>query len=238
MADEKRRLYHRYRAGEAMICGLLDDYAFFVWGLIELYEATFNLKYLKNALKFNQYMMEHFWDAEKGAFYSTSDECEKLLVRQKIGYDGAIPSGNSVAKLNLLRLARITANSELESKAFQVGEAFSKSLKNSPSSHTQFLVALDFAFRSNYEVVIVGDLNSDDTKEMLAALRRNYIPNMVVIHRPVQEKLDILSICPFIENMGPVGEKATAYVCHDYTCELPTNDVDKMLELLDAKKTG
>ena len=126
----------------------------------------------------------------------------------------------------------------LETKAFQVGEAFSKSLKTSPSSHTLFLVGLDFAFGPNYEVVIVGDLNSDETKEMLAALRRNYIPNMVVIHRPIQEKPDILSICPFIKNMGPVEQKATAFVCHDYICELPTNDIDKMLELLGAKKMG
>jgi uncharacterized protein YyaL (SSP411 family) len=238
MADEKKRLYHRFRDGEALITGFLDDYAFFVWGLLELYETTFNIKYLRYALEFNQYMIEHFWDDENGGFYSTSDDGESLLVRQKVGYDGAIPSGNSVAMLNLLRLARITANSELESKASQVGLAFSKNLKTSPSSHTQFLVALDFAFGPSYEAVIVGDPNSDDTKEMVAALRRNFIPNMVVIHRPIEEDTEILSISPFIKNMMAIEEKATVFVCHDHSCELPTNDINKMLELLDAKKIG
>ncbi len=236
MTAEKKRLYHRYRDGETIISGFLEDYAFFVWGLLELYEATFEVKYLNYALEFNRYMIEHFWDAENGGLYSTSDDGESLLVRQKVGYDGAIPSGNSVAMLNLLKLARITANSDLERKASEVIKTFSKSLKNSPSSHTQFLVALDFAFGPSFEVVIAGDIDSNDAKEMLDVLRKSYVPNKVVINRPIEEEPEILSISPFIKNMKAIEGKATAYVCHDYSCELPTIDIGKMLELLDLKK--
>lgn len=235
MTDEKKRLYHRFRDGETLISGFIEDYTFLVWALLELYEATFEVKYLRYALEFNRYTIEHFWDVENGGFYSTSDDGENLLVRQKVGYDGAIPSGNSVAALNLLKLARITGNSDFENKASEVVKAFSKSLKNSPSSHTQFLAALDFMFGPSFEVIIAGDISSNDTKEMLDALRKSYVPNKVVIHRPIEDEPEILSISPFIKNMNAIEGKATAYVCHDYSCELPTTDIGKMLELLDVK---
>ncbi len=117
-------LLHRYRDGESGLPAHVDDYAFFVWGLIELYEASFDVSYLQAALKLNAYMLEHFWDPKSGGFYFTSDEGTELPVRKKEIYDSATPSGNSVAALNLLRLARMTAGPELERKAERVGEAF------------------------------------------------------------------------------------------------------------------
>jgi hypothetical protein len=236
MEDEKTGLLHRFRKDEASIAGFIDDHAFFVWGLLELYQSTFDVKYLNYAIKLNRYMLEHFWDNKNGGLYSTSHEAENLFVRQKAGYDGAIPSGNSVAMLNLLKLSRITGNSEFEKKAWEIAQVFSRSISSSPSSHTHFLAALDFAFGPSYEVIVCGDLKSDDTKEMLDALRDSYVPNMVLIHRPKDEEQGILSISPFTKDMILKNGKATAYVCQNFSCNFPTNDIEKMIELLNVKK--
>jgi len=236
MVDHENCLFHRYREGEAAIFGFLDDYTFYVWGLLELYETTFEVKYLQKAIEFNQYTIEHFWDKENGGFYTTSDSAESLLVRQKVSYDGAIPSGNSVAMLNLLRLARICGDNKLETKSAELGKAFSKDINNLPSSHTQLLAAFDFVFGPSFEVVIVGDLDSADMKKMIRALRENYTPNKVVIHRPLEKSPDITKISPFTKDMNPIDNKATAYVCQNYSCNQPTKDPLVMLKLLNVKK--
>ena len=110
LTDDKGRLLKRYRKGKAGLSAHLNDYAFMVWGLLELYQATFEIKYLKDAIELNQQMLSHFWDEENGGLYMTADDSEKLLVRSKTIYDGAIPSGNSVAVFNLLRLGHMTGN--------------------------------------------------------------------------------------------------------------------------------
>lgn len=142
--NDDRKLLHRYRKGEWNISGDVDDYAFFVWGLIELYEASFNIKYLKAAIKLNNEMLKYFWDEGKGGLFFTSLDSEKLLIRNKEIYDGAVPSGNSVALLNLLRLARITGDSELENKAEELNKAFSQTINEIPYAYSQFLIGVDF----------------------------------------------------------------------------------------------
>ncbi|HDQ05027.1 MAG TPA: thioredoxin domain-containing protein, partial [Deltaproteobacteria bacterium] len=145
MTDEQGELLHRWRAGDASIAGMLDDYAFVIWGLLELYEASWQTKYLEFALRLNRQMMERYWDEKEGGLYFTQHEGEDILVRQKEAQDGALPSGNSVALLNLLRLARITANSELENRAAKIAEVFSAQVAQHPTAHTQLLAALDFS---------------------------------------------------------------------------------------------
>jgi len=161
LRDNNGRLLHRYREGEAGIMANIDDYAFLVWGLIELYEATFDVRYLQTALELNNESITHFWDDENGGFYFTPDDGEELLVRQKEINDGAIPSGNSVAMLNLLRLGRITADANLEQKASQIGNVFSKSVKRYPAGFTQFMVGLEFGLGPSYEVIIAGDSKAE-----------------------------------------------------------------------------
>ena len=235
MRDSKGRLYHRYRDGETAIPAFLDDYAFLAWGLIELYEATFEIAYLRTALDLNTSMLRHFWDERSGGLYSTADDSESLLVRQKEIYNGAMPSGNSAAMLNLLRLARMTANSELEEKAAQIGRVFSSSVLQSPASHTQLMAALDFAVGPTYEVVIAGNSQADDTTHMLRALRKEFIPNKVVLLRPTEVELpEIARLAEFTKYLSSKEGKATAYVCQNYSCKLPTTDIGKMLELLDV----
>ncbi len=230
------RLWHRYRDGETGIGANLDDYAFLVWGLIELYEAVFDARYLKVALELTDDMVKHFWDGSVGGFYLMPDDGESLLVRKKEIYDGAIPSGNSVATLNLLRLGRITANSDLEEKAAKIGRAFSGGVRQLPSAHTQLMVALDFGIGPCYEVVIVGKAKAEDTKDMVKALRTRFLPNKVVLLKASeQQSSEIAQLAKFTKNQSSIEGKATAYVCMNHNCKLPTTDINKTLELLNVR---
>ncbi len=227
------RLLHRYREGRAGIPAHLDDYAFFIWGLIELYEATYQVRYLKTALELNRHMLEHFWDEEKGGLFFAADDSEDLIVRKKETYDGAIPSGNGVAMLNLLRLARMTGDAALEDKASKIVRAFSGQIKQMPSAFTQFLVAADFGIGPSHEVVISGPSGSKETQDMLDSLRKSFHPNMVTLFRPPDsENPEIDDIAPFVREHRPIDGKATAYVCMGHSCNRPTTEVDIMLEML------
>jgi uncharacterized protein YyaL (SSP411 family) len=232
MRTSDGRLLHRHRDGEAAVAAYLDDYAFLIYGMLELYETTFEVDYLKRALELNEYLLKHFWDNKNGGFYFTVDDGEGLLVRQKEIYDGAIPSGNSVAMLNLLRLGRITANPGLEEKAADISRAFFGNVKQLPSAYTQLMVAVDFAVGPSYEAVIVGDLGAKDAGEMLRAIQHEFIPAKVVIFVPLGGDSEIKDISPFVVHYPGVENKATAYVCINHNCKLPTTDIDTMLSLL------
>jgi hypothetical protein len=236
MSTNDGRLFHRYRTGEAAVTAYLDDYAFVIWGLIELYETTFDVNYLQTALNLNKDLLEHFWDGQNGGFYSTADDGESLLVRQKRIYDGAVPSGNSVAMLNLLRLGRITADGALEEKASKTEHAFSREVKQGPAAYTQFLIGVHFRIGPSYEVVIAGDSDGRDTKAMLKTLYQSFIPNKIVILRPAEQKSPKIDrISEFIKYQSSIDGKATAYVCLNYKCKLPTTDTRKMLSLLNSE---
>ncbi|HLC23754.1 MAG TPA: thioredoxin domain-containing protein [Dehalococcoidia bacterium] len=229
------RLLHRYRAGEAAVPAFADDYAFLVWGLIELYEASFDVQYLRSALSLNRELLQHHWDSNSGGLYSTADDAEQVILRQKHVYDGATPSANSVHMLNLIRLARITGDSSLEDKATSIGRIFASTIVQSPSSYTQLLVALDFALGPSFEVVITGTDTADDTREMLAAIRTRFFPSAVVVFRPASQKSpDIDTLAPFVQFHSSLGGRATAYVCRSQGCQTPTTDVGEMLRQLAA----
>ena len=231
MRNDFGRLYHRYRDEEAAISGFLDDHAFFIWGLIELYETTFEVSYLKAALEINNDLLKHFWDNEEGGFFITPEDGEEILVRKKDIYDGAVPSGNSVAMLNLLRLARITGDPKFEQKAQNLGRSFSGIIAQSPAAYTMLMTALDFAFGPSSEVVLSGDLQAESTKSLLKALRKEFIPNKVVIFRPYEES-EITDISGFTGNLTGNKDKAVAYVCKNFSCKLPTDDPDEMMRNL------
>ncbi|MCX9082074.1 MAG: thioredoxin domain-containing protein [Candidatus Methanoperedens sp.] len=234
MRSEKGMLFHRYRDGETAIPGFLDDYSFFIWGLLELYEATFDIHYLKAAIELNEDQRMHFWDNREGGFFMTSEDAGNILVRKKDIYDGAVPSGNSVAMLNLVRLGRIKADPELERKAEAIGQAFSRIIEKGPVGFTMLMSALDFALGPSQEIVIAGDLHAVDTKDMLKALRKEFIPNKVVIFRPDGES-EITHISEYTKNLPGRKGKATAYVCRNFNCALPETEPGKMLELLRSK---
>jgi uncharacterized protein len=233
MFGAEGRLLHRYRDAEAAIPASLDDYAFLIHGLLELYETTFEIDYLKKALILNGHLLEHFLDSKQGGFYFTADDAERLLVRQKEIYDGAIPSGNSIVMLDLLRLARITADSDLEEKAASIGRAFAGNVKQMPSAYTQLMSAVDFAVGPSCEVVIVGDLRDTETGEMLRAVQSRFIPNKVIVLLPPGPgSIEIKSIAPLTANRTMIEGKTTAYVCTNHECKLPVIDTMGMLSLL------
>ena len=237
LRSEDGRLVHRFRLGEAGLPAHVDDYAFLVWGLVELYEATFDVRWLSDALDVNQKLLDHFWDDRAGGLFFTADDEKELPVRRKEIYDGATPSGNAVAALNLLRLGRITGNAAWEQKAEQLAAAFSGSVGQFPSGYTQLLVAREFAMGPSREVVITGDLDAEDTRALIRELHRLFLPNKVVLFRPAgQAEPDIVRMAPYTRGQTPVDGKATAYVCVNYACGLPSTDPQQMLESLTANK--
>ena len=233
MVGKNGRILHRYRDGEASIPANLDDYAFLVWGPIELYEATFDTTILAQALRLNRDQLAHFWDEGEGGFFFTPDDGEELLLRQKDAYDGAVPSGNSVAMLNLLRLARMTGDGDLENKAAALGRALSGKVDQFPAGFTQLLCALTFALGPSHEVVLAGVPESEGLQVMLKALRSRFMPEKVVlVRRDGEEGADLSELAPYLRSYG-LGEGATlAYVCSNHTCALPTSSPNRMLQLL------
>jgi uncharacterized protein YyaL (SSP411 family) len=234
LTADNGRLLKSYRKGKAGSAAHLNDYAFMVWGLIELYQATYKANYLADAITLNEQMLAHFWDEQNGGLYITADDGEELLVRSKEIYDGAIPSGNSVAVYNLLRLAHMTGKTDYMEKAEGIIKAFSDPVKQYPAGHSQLMVALEYALNPNYEVVIVGEPQKQDTRLMLAALRRPFIPEKIVLFRTTDKSTAraITEIAPFTRSMATRNGQATAYVCQKFACRLPTTSIDQMLDNL------
>jgi uncharacterized protein YyaL (SSP411 family) len=225
------RLLHRYKDGEAAIGGYLDDYAFLVWGLLEFYEATFKIRYLSEALRLQDAMIKHFWDKEDGGFFYTSDDSEKILTRYKEIHDGAIPAGYSIAFLNLIRLARMTGKTDYEEKAAALAKAFSSDQEGIPSQNTMFLTGMDFLFGPSYKIVIVGNLESPETKSMLQAVNTCFIPNKVVLlKKETDPKLE--NMISFVKDMKTVDRRTTAYICRNFVCQKPLTEVKEVLRYL------
>ena len=174
----------------------------------------------------------------EGGFFSAEDaDSEKLLVRSKVIYDGAIPSGNFVAVFNLLRLGHMTGSAGNLTKAERIIKSFSAEVEQHPAGHSQLMVALEFALNPNYEVVIVGQPQIEDTLSMLAALRKPFLPQKVVLLRPADHEAaaEVTDIAPFTLPMAAKNGQATAYVCQEFACKLPTTSIDQMLKNLRQK---
>ncbi len=227
-------LLKRYRLGEAAIPGHLDDYAYFVWGLIDLYEATFEVKYLKTALELNKLMIDDFLDEKGGGFFFSGKRNEQLIAQTKEIYDGATPSGNSVALMNILRLSRMTGNLDLTNISGQIMRTFAETVNNYPSGYAQFLCALDFALGSTKEIVIAGEPGSDDTKQILKEIRKRFLPGKVVILHQEKDK-SVEEIIGFVKEQKTIDGKATAYICENYACKAPANDMNQIKKLLDER---
>jgi uncharacterized protein len=230
MQTQDGGLYHRYAKGERAVFGFLDDYAFFVFGLTELYETCFDEKYLQAAVGLTKTMIAEFWDIQNGGFFFTGAKGDEAVPRLKQTYDGAAPSGNAVALLNLQRLARLSGEATFEDYAAKLLGAFSAEVKAGPVAHTFLLVGLDFALGPTYNVVLVGDSADNDMQVMLEALRKNYLLNLTVTMRKPEQ-------APVAAGYEKIGGKATAYVCRNQTCMPPTNNPEKMLQYLDLPKS-
>ena len=196
--------------------------------MIDLYETVFDVKYLKAALQLNQVMMQHFWDKDQGGFFFSADDAEALLLRKKEFYDGAIPSGNSIAMLNLLRLMHLSGQAELEERAWDLARAFSAAAGGQPLGHSMLLCSLDYALGPASEIALLGSWQDAGIIEMLQAIRSRYLPNKSVVLVCGEE---IGEIAPFTKNLAQKEGKTTAYVCTDHVCSLPATSPEKMMQL-------
>ena len=226
-------LLRRYREGEAAVAGFLDDYAFFIAALLDLYEADFDPNHLEAAIGLANRLRDLFEDKESGGFFTTAEGDGTLLLRMKDDYDGAEPSGNSIAVLDLLRLAQITNRAEYHSAAERTLRALSRRIATQPPAVPQMLVALGHSFAPKRQVVLAGDRTAGVTQQFLQRLHEHFLPGSVTLLIDSDAARRMLSrFIPAIEQMEQIDGQPTAYVCQNYVCQLPTNEVSKFVELL------
>ncbi len=227
------RLMRYYRDGRVVGYGFLDDYAFVTMALEDLYEATFDARWLVEANKLAEEMVKLFADDDGGGYFLTGKDGEKLIARTRPGSDGAIPSGNSVAAIAMLKLGRLTGNQTFTSQGVRILEAFSAQLGSSPVYSTAMLTALDFYLGPTQEIVIAGKSNAADTKRMLKSVRGKFLPRAVVLlNDPDDASSTVYEIVPFIKNQTASKGRATAYVCENYVCNKPVHSACELENLL------
>jgi uncharacterized protein YyaL (SSP411 family) len=224
-------LLRRYREGEAAIPGFLDDYAFFANALLDLYETRFETDHLELAVRILGRMCELFEDRERGGFYSTAEGDSNLILRMKDDYDGAEPSGNSIAALALLRAARMTGRDDLRERAAHALEAFSGRMRSIPAAVPQMLVAGMYSAAAPRQIVIAGGKN--ESEALLEAVRKRFLPDATVLLAATDGDRETLArYAPAYAGMKPVDGHAAAYVCENFACRLPVTTVEKLDELL------
>lgn len=226
LMDGGKRLFVRYRDGEAAHRGNLDDYTYYVWALTELYSCTFDAGYLKKALQFNRTAVGLFWDSENYGFYLYGAESEQLIHRPKERYDGAMPSGNSVAAYNLVRLSRLTGSPELEELARRQLGTYVKDTKNYPVGFTFYLIALMAALFESCEVVCVIK-DERDINIIRKWMRETFLPGTTVLVKRCEDD-PVIGIAGFVKEYGLKDDQTTFYVCRGNTCSEPFNGIDEL----------
>jgi hypothetical protein len=232
MRNSQGELLHRYKDGELAVDGQLDDYALMVWGLIELYEAGFDDKYLQAALDLNRIVISNFRDPAHGNYFMTAEKNEKMIFRPKVNFDGALPSGNSVLTMNLLRLSGFTANVEFEKLADDTLKASAQLINRYPGSFTNYLSALLYSENSS-EIVICGKSKSKNVAEFADILRRKYLPFKTLLFIPENEPdAAIFKIANFAKDYKTHDGKTTVYICKKHVCGKPVTDIGAALAVL------
>ena len=236
--EKGHTLLRTYRDGESKIGGFADDYAFFIQGLLDLYEASFDVRWLDLATVLQERQNALFWDKKADTYYTTTGKDPNLFIRSLGDFDGAEPSPNSVSALNLVRLSWFFDNKDWHRMAEQTINAFQPQLSRSASSLPQLLVALYASESAPRQIVIAGQPDASDTLALLREVNNRYQPNEIVIladSGPGQayftQKIE------FFKDVHPIEDKATAYVCQNFVCQLPTSDPAVVSRLLDTGKS-
>lgn len=227
---ENNKLLHRYNDGDAAIDAMGDDYAFLIWGLIELYESTGNPEYLKKAVQLNDQFIELFWDEDKGGFYFSIADEDQVYGRQKQIFDGAMPSSNSVAMTNLIRLSRLTGNTALEDYVDKIGRAFSADLIRSGASMCHSMQAIQFLHAEAEEITLRGEFS--ELQEVLDLVRGRFSP-FKVLHLVTDEHQESLAeIADYVSTQKRLDDRPTLYICRNFACDQPINDLEKIKKTL------
>jgi uncharacterized protein len=218
------RLQRSFAAGAAHEDAFLDDYAYLTAGLLDLWEATFELRWLREAIALDDALARDFADAEHGGFFLTAARAPAPLAREKPCWDGVMPSGNAVAALNLLRLAELTGDERRQARAEAALRAFAPLLERTPAAAPALLAALDFRLDRAKEIVIVRT-SAEDARSLLATVRGAYLPNHILtVAAEGDELARQRDLIPLLEEKRALGGVSTAYVCERKVCALPTSD--------------
>lgn len=229
---KESRLLRTYRKGQARLPGNLADYAFFIEGLLNLYEATFDQKWLDEAVRLADASIQYFHDEGGGGFFFTASDAEKLIVRSKHPQDAAIPSGNSVHAMNLLRLAVLFDRKDYRSKAESIFRAFAPMVAESPGAFERLNCAADFYHDRVKEIAIIGDPSTAETQGLIRTAFDRYLPNKVVVH--AADKLADTTMA-LLKGKGRIDGRSTAYVCENYRCQLPVTSPQELAKQLETK---
>lgn len=231
LLDKNKRLLARYRDEESRHKAYLDDYAFLCFSLIELYESSFDIEFLKKAIDLNKDMINYFWDKEKRGFFLYGEDGEKLIARPKELYDGAMPSGNSVAAYNLIKLARITGDTYLEEMAEKQLNFISGSVLGEEINHAFFLIAASFALDDSQELVcLIKDKSEEEQIKDLLSERQTF--NLTTIIKTNENKDEIEELIPFTKDYEFINDKSTYYLCKGKTCMAPVHDIEELRKIL------
>ncbi len=230
-------LLHRYRDGEAKIAGFLDDYACLAWGLLDLYEATQEPRWLAEAKRLTEEMVRLFWDEAAGGFFFSGAHNEPLIANTKELYDGAAPSGNSVAALVLVRLGQLTMDQSLQTRVEQLFRAFSGQIARMPHAFPQALIALDAWLGPSQEIVIAGNPEQPATQQMRRAVSARFLPRAILVLHPTGNAGEAIEqLVPFVKNQQPLKGQPTAYVCQHHICNLPITDLEQFMTVLEESR--
>jgi uncharacterized protein YyaL (SSP411 family) len=228
-----RILYRNYRGGRSDIEGFADDYAFVIQGLLDLYEASFDVEWLKFAVELQETLDRLFFDEKNGGYFSTSGKDESVFLRMKDDNDGAEPAASSVAALNLLRLSQLRDDPQVGERARKTIDAFVTTLSHFPSAMPQMLVALDYSLSKPRQIVIAGKKDAPETKGLLREVHRHFLPKTILAFADGAEGQKYLGEKnEAIRAMSPVDGKPAAYVCENFTCKAPVTDAKQLAELL------
>lgn len=228
LVDSKGRLFARYREKEAKYKAILDDYAFLTYGLIELYESSYEILYLKKAIDLTEAMIDLFFDEKNAGFFLYGKDSEKLIARPKELFDGAIPSGNSVAAYNLIRLARITGKSLFEEISKDVLDYIAGSIISEEINHSFFLIASSFALNKTKELICVikDESEKEKIKDTLSDMQAF---NLTVIIKNEENSSELEELIPYTKDYTLKDNKATYYLCEGNSCFPPTNNLNEIL---------
>ncbi len=230
------RLKRRYRSGESAIDGFLDDYAYLIQGLLDLYETSFDVQWLSWAVALEEKQDELFWDSRQGGYFSTGGGDASILMQMREDYDGAEPAANSIAAMNLLRLAEMTGRQTWRERADKIFSVAARRLRGSPEAVPQLAAALDFKLTPTKQIIIAGDPVAGDTRSLLRLVYDRYLPNKILLVADGGEgQKRLAGWLPFVATMTRQQGKATGYVCENYTCKLPTTDAREVERLLEGK---
>lgn len=230
----KNHLLRTYRNYKSHLQGYLSDYANLVAALIDLYESSFEWKYLKKAIEINDLTLSKFWDENKGGFFFTPSDHENLIVRTRNHYDNAVPAGNSVVVHNLFRLSEFTADARLKQKAIQTMQNLGVQLKKSPSAFSFLLSSSDFFWGIPKQIIISGPRIGDNFMEMIAAVHAKYFPNKILGYADslIADEVDLQ--VPILSGKYSDQEKTKMYVCENYTCQNPFASIQQFEQYYDS----